>query len=115
MNKKILILVLVIFICFTFTGSYSYGATEPTLVRKLNTALNSIKNWLVKLSLPAAAVAIATGVLIRKFSFGNEEKLVIGRKVIVNAILRLCYYIGNRSYTKNYRNVSIKYEYRQYN
>ena len=32
-------------------------------------------------------MAIASGVLIRKFSFGNEEKMVIGKKMIVNAIL----------------------------
>ena len=67
--------------------SVIYGATDPTLVTKVNSAFKKIKGYLVKISLPAAGVAIASGVLIRKFSFGNEEKMVMGKKIIVNAIL----------------------------
>lgn len=66
-----------------------FGASDPTLVNKLNSALKKIQGYLVKLATPAAGVAIASGVMIRKFSFGNEEKLVIGKKVIINAIV--CY------------------------
>ena len=67
--------------------SVIYGATDPTLVTKVNSAFKKIKGYLVKISLPAAGVAIASGVLIRKFSFGNEEKMVMGKKIIVNTIL----------------------------
>ena len=48
-----------------------------------------MQGYLVKLSTPAAGVAIATGALIRKFSFGDEEKMRIGKRIIVNAII--CY------------------------
>ena len=67
--------------------SFIYGAADPTLVTKVNSALKKIQGYLVKISLPAAGVAIASGVLIRKFSFGSEEKMVMGKKIIINAIL----------------------------
>ncbi|MEG0221647.1 MAG: pilin [Clostridia bacterium] len=66
-----------------------YGASpkEPTLIKKLNTSFNKIKLWLVKLSLPVAGIAIASGVLMRKFSFGDEQKMITGKKVITNGIV----------------------------
>lgn len=83
--------ILVIF-CFIFViVSCVYGATDPTLVTKLNRAFKKLQEYLVKLSVPAAGVAIGTGVMIRKLSFGDEEKMAIGKKVIVNAII--CYAI----------------------
>jgi hypothetical protein len=70
------------------TFSSVYGV-DPTLVTRLNSAFKKIQEYLVKLAVPAAGVAIATGVMIRKFSFGDEEKMAIGKKVIMNAIV--CY------------------------
>lgn len=84
--KKCIILSIVFLILILNLGMV-YGATDPTLVTKVNSAFKKIKGYLVKISLPAAGVAIASGVLIRKFSFGNEEKMVMGKKIIVNAIL----------------------------
>ena len=66
-----------------------YAKSDPTLVNKLNTALKNIQSYLVKLATPAAGVSIAAGVMIRKFSFGEEEKMRLGKKVIINAIV--CY------------------------
>lgn len=68
-----------------------FGASEPELVKKLNTAFTNIKKWLVKLATPAAGIAIASGVLMRKFSFGDDEKMLKGKKVIINAVI--CYAI----------------------
>ena len=84
-NKKILTVIMLVVIIFS--TSYVFAATTPTLVTKLNTALKKILEYLEKLSAPAAGVAIATGVLIRKLSFGDEEKMVIGKRVIINAIV----------------------------
>lgn len=77
----------ILLIVFLFSTSCVFAATTPTLVTKLNTALKRILEYLEKLSTPAAGVAIATGVLIRKLSFGDEEKMVIGKRVIINAIV----------------------------
>ena len=84
-NKKVLAIVLLGVILFS--TSCVFAATTPTLVTKLNSALKKILDYLEKLSTPAAGVAIATGVLIRKLSFGDEEKMIIGKRVIVNAIV----------------------------
>ncbi|CDC79600.1 MAG: hypothetical protein KBI16_01110 [Clostridia bacterium] len=88
--KKIIIICLIVccifFVCSTV---YCASAKTPTLVNKLNSALKSIQSYLVKLAAPAAGVAIATGVLMRKLSFGDEEKMSKGKKVIINAIV--CY------------------------
>jgi hypothetical protein len=77
-----------IFTLILITYSQIYGAAgDPTLVNKLNTALKRIQGYLVKLATPAAGVTIATGVLVRKLSFGDEEKMVKGKKIITNAII----------------------------
>lgn len=82
-KKKIFIILIVII----FSTSCVFAATTPTLVTKLNTALKNILSYLKKLATPAAGVAIATGVMIRKLSFGDEEKMIIGKRVIVNSIV----------------------------
>ncbi len=84
-NKVIFMFVLLIVLYITFSSVY--GASAPTLVNKLNTAFKRIQEYLVKLATPAAGVAIASGVFMRKLSFGNEEKMVMGKKVIINAII----------------------------
>lgn len=90
-NQKIIYLgiyMIVLVVAFSFIYQVQ-AASDPTLVNKLNSALKKIQGYLVKLATPAAGVAIATGVMMRKLSFGNEEKMVMGKKVIVNAIV--CY------------------------
>jgi len=82
------VLTIICFVCILITVSTVYGA-DPTLVTRLNSAFKNIQGYLVKLAVPAAGVAIATGVMIRKLSFGDEDKMAIGKKVITNAIV--CY------------------------
>lgn len=85
MKKIVLVsmlLILILQINFVFAA-----VKTPTLVTKLNSALKNILSYIKKLATPAAGVAIATGVMIRKLSFGDEEKLRTGKKTIVNAIV----------------------------
>ncbi|MDD2376012.1 MAG: hypothetical protein PHD15_01980 [Clostridia bacterium] len=88
-TKKSYTKVLIILCILITVSSVSIAASDPALVTKLNSAFKKIQEYLVKLAVPAAGVAIATGVMIRKFSFGDEEKMAIGKKVITNAIV--CY------------------------
>lgn len=87
MKKRKIMTCLVVILIGALVTSTIYGATTPTLVNRLNSALKNILSYLEKLATPAAGVAIASGVMIRKFSFGDEEKMVIGKRVIVNAIV----------------------------
>jgi hypothetical protein len=84
------IIILIFLLCLIINFDYIFAASQdPQLVTKINSAFKKIQGYLVKLAAPAAGVSIATGVMIRKLSFGNEEKMVIGKKVIVNAVI--CY------------------------
>ena len=82
-RKIVISFITIASIVFTISGVY--GASDPTLVNKINSALKKLQAYLVKFATPAAGVAIASGVLMRKFSFGNEEKMA--KKVIINAII----------------------------
>ena len=87
MNKKTIKIFVILLFFILLSPNLIHAAGTPTLVTKLNTALKNILGYLKKLATPAAGVAIATGVMIRKLSFGDEEKMVIGKRVIVNAIV----------------------------
>ena len=82
-RKKFFILYsLFLFIIFYFTFSTISYAAYPGLINTLMTAFEKIKTWLIKLSTPAAAVAVGTGVFMKKFSFGDEEKIRTGKNII---------------------------------
>ena len=79
MKKKIVVTTVFCLLIF----SVSFGATKyPTIMNNLNTALKSIQTWLVTIATPAAAIGVITGVLIKKFSFGDTERMLIGRRLI---------------------------------
>lgn len=84
MNKKIFFVLyfLILFIIFYFGFSTFSYASYPKLVSKLSKAFESIESWLLKLATPAAAVAVGTGVFMKKFSFGDEEKIRSGKNII---------------------------------
>ena len=46
-----------------------------------------ILGYLQTLAVPIAGVSIASGVLMRKLSFGDDEKMLKGKKIIINAIV----------------------------
>lgn len=81
-KRKIIISICIIFIfIFVFYTGFSYGA-DPKIVKKLTNAFEDIESWILKLSTPAAAVAVGVGIFMKKFSFGDEEKIRISKKVI---------------------------------
>lgn len=79
-NYFIITCIILVFI-FVSYSTYSYGA-DPKIVKKLTEAFKDIESWILKLSTPAAAVAVGVGVFMKKFSFGDEEKIRISKKVI---------------------------------
>ena len=71
---------------FTLILSTTVLGATPQLVKKLNTAFEDIESWIIKISTPAAAVAVCSGALMRKFSFGDEEKIRTGKKLITGSL-----------------------------
>ena len=93
MNKKILffyIFILLFSLCFIFCFSGNCFASTPKLISKLDGAFKNIEDWIIKLATPAAAVAVGTGVFMKKFSFGDEERIRISKKVIRGSIVSYC-------------------------
>ena len=75
-----------------FNFSFAFG--EPKLVSKINSAFESIESWLLKLSTPAAAVAVGTGVFMKKFSFGDEERIRLGKKIIKGSLFSYAFILA---------------------
>lgn len=75
------VLFIILIIIFLLFPNYSLAA-DPKIVKKLSDAFEDIEDWILKLSTPAAAVAVGVGVFMKKFSFGDEEKMRIAKKVI---------------------------------
>ena len=92
MKKFLIILILAIYLIFSFYIT-SFAAT-PKLVNKLNDAFEDIEKWIIKISTPAAAVAVCTGALMRKFSFGDEEKIRTGKKLITGSLFSYAFILA---------------------
>lgn len=92
--KKNIYLILTFIIIFIFAFStISFGA-YPQLITKLNTAFQKIESWLVSLATPAAAVAVASGIFMKKFSFGDEEKIRTGKKIIKGSLFSYAFILA---------------------
>ena len=78
--------VLLSFIFLFYLTNISYGWGEPQIVKTLTKAFENIQSWLLTLATPAAAVAVVTGAFMKKFSFGDEEKIRMGKKLIKGSL-----------------------------
>lgn len=92
MKKLIFITILTIYLLLNLCV-ISFGAT-PKLVNKLNSAFEDIEGWIIKISTPAAAVAVCSGALMRKFSFGDEEKIRTGKKLITGSLFSYAFILA---------------------
>ena len=77
-----IVLFLFIIVMFIFSLSNNSLAATPKIVSKLTDAFEDIESWFLKLATPAAAVAVGVGVFMKKFSFGDEEKIRASKKII---------------------------------
>ena len=79
---KFLFILLSILFLLSSSVQASIFNGAPEVVDKLNSAFEKIEDWLLILATPAAAVAVAVGVFMKKFSFGDEERIRIAKKLI---------------------------------
>ena len=97
MKRKIfynLFFIFNIFIFFIFITSPSSLGADPQIVDRINYAFESIESWLLRLSTPAAAVAVGTGIFMKKFSFGDEEKIRTGKKIIRGSLFSYAFILA---------------------
>lgn len=83
-KKRFLFVLLFILFLLIFSPNVSANIFNgnPEIVDKLNSAFEKVESWMLKLATPAAAVAVAVGLFMKKFSFGDEERLRIAKKLI---------------------------------
>ena len=74
-------------------SSEVYAAT-PKLVSTITGAFEQIEDWLLKIATPAAAVAVGTGVFMRKFSFGDEERIRVGKKIVRGSLFSYAFILA---------------------
>ena len=82
--------ILLFILFFTISIPTSFAGlfdSTPELITVLNSAFEKIEEWLLKLATPAAAVAVGVGVFMKKFSFGDEERIRSGKKLIRTSIV----------------------------
>ncbi len=84
MKNKIIKIFYTCMLSFFFLTTFSTNvfASDPKLITTLDSAFEKIEKYIVKISTPAAAVAVGTGVLMKKFSFGDEERIRTANKLI---------------------------------
>ena len=86
----ILVLVFVFLNCFC---SFSFAA-YPKLVNTITNAFETIETWLLRIATPAAAVAVGSGVFMKKFSFGDEERIRTGKRIIRGSLFSYAFILA---------------------
>lgn len=97
LKKKIFYITFILLFSFIFLNSlslYSFAWGDPQIVTKINSAFESIEGWILKISTPAAAVAVGSGIFMRKFSFGDEEKIRTGKKIIKGSLFSYAFILA---------------------
>lgn len=95
-NKKyfyMLFSLLLTLIIMLSLSSNIYAAT-PKLVSTVTKAFEDIEDWLIKIATPAAAVAVGTGIFMRKFSFGDEERIRMGKKIVRGSLFSYAFILA---------------------
>ena len=96
MNKfifKVFFIFLLFFILFFSLNTCTFAA-DPKLISTINKAFEKIESWLLKIATPASAVAVGTGVFMKKFSFGEEDRIRIGKKLIRNSLFSYAFILA---------------------
>ena len=91
-NLLFILLFSLIFIIFSSTTCFAIG--DPKIVSTINDAFKSIESWILKIATPAAAVAVGSGVFMKKFSFGDEEKIRMGKKLIKGSLFSYAFILA---------------------
>ncbi len=90
----ILYILIISFILILFYSPNSFALGDPKLISTINSAFEDIESWILKIATPAAAVAVGTGVFMKKFSFGDEEKIRTGKKLIKGSLFSYAFILA---------------------
>ena len=97
MKKKFFYLLFIFifsFILLFSVGNLCFAWGDPEIVSKITSAFETIESWLLKIATPAAAVAVGSGIFMKKFSFGDEEKIRTGKKIIKGSLFSYAFILA---------------------
>lgn len=94
LSFSILFITFISFILIFCIPSITFALGDPKLISTINNAFEDIEGWLLKIATPAAAVAVGTGVFMKKFSFGDEEKIRTGKKLIKGSLFSYAFILA---------------------
>ena len=89
MKRKKFLLLYTIFLSIVFFCLFENisFAADPKLVATITGAFSKLEGYIVKIATSFAAVAVATGLLMRKFSLGDEKKIYRANSLIKGSIV----------------------------
>lgn len=93
MKNKLIIIFILALIYILILNTFCFAA-DPKLITTIKKAFESIESWLLKISTPAAAVAVGTGIFMKKFSFGDEERIRTGKKLIRGSLFSYAFILA---------------------
>ena len=93
-NKLFLLFIIIFTFIFLLSLNNESFAADPKLISKIKSAFEKISDWLIKIATPAAAVAVGTGVMMKKFSFGDEERIRTGKKLIRGSLFSYAFILA---------------------
>ena len=97
MKQKIFYITFCLILSFIFLNCFhlnSFALGDPQIVTKINSAFEKIEGWILKIATPAAAVAVGSGVFMKKFSFGDEERIRTGKKIINGSLFSYAFILA---------------------
>lgn len=86
--------IFIIFLSILFSLPNNSFASYPKLINKIISAFEKVEEYIVAISTPAAAVSIGCGFLMQKFSFGDEERIRTGKKLIRTSFISYAFIIS---------------------
>lgn len=92
-KNKVLIISLLFFI-INLANVEECFAADPSLIVKLKTAFERLQSYILRLATPVAAVSLGVGALMRKFSFGDEEKIRTGKRLIRGSLFSYAFILS---------------------
>lgn len=74
-----------------------FGATRnPMFIKKIKSGFERVQDYILIIATPAAGVSISTGLLMQKFSFGDEEKVRTAKRLIRGSIFAYCLILSTK-------------------
>lgn len=81
-NCSLILTILFLTLIIIFSLDKNIYANSPRMVNKIYDSFSKIQRYITRVSTPIAGVAFGTGLLMRKFSFGDEERVRKSKKLI---------------------------------